>query len=397
MQHPAVYSVSDLTDSIKEILEAGFSWITVEGEVSNFRPSARRHLYFSLKDDAAVVSCVMFRGNTQGLDFTPQDGDVLEVRGSVSVYAPRGSYQLIARSMTRAGTGRILALLEERKRQFSREGLFGRERALPRIPRRVAVVTSSTGAAIRDILHVLRRRAAPLDVRVIPSTVQGTIAAEEISRGIRYADRHRVADVIIVTRGGGSLEDLLPFSDERVIRAIAESETPVISAIGHEVDWALSDFAADRRAPTPSAAAEIVSEGAIEVTGRIERAATSLVREFLARISALRSRRDRVSEAELRYRFRNLIQPWYQRFDEAHQTIQDRVAAILERKRTQLVLARERVEAASPYLALQRGYAVVRSSETGHIVTRAAETRPGDSLHVQFSDDSISVERTQDE
>jgi exodeoxyribonuclease VII large subunit len=397
MEHPSVYSVSDLTRSIKEILEAGFSWITVEGEVSNLRPSARGHLYFSLKDDGAVLSCVMFRGNSHSLEFSPQDGDVLEVHGSVSVYAPRGAYQLIVRSMTRAGTGRILALLEERKQRFYQEGLFDRERQLPGIPRRVAVVTSSTGAAIRDILNVLRRRAAPVDVRIIPATVQGNTAPVELARGIRYADRHRVADVIIVTRGGGSLEDLLPFSDERVVRAISASETPIISAVGHEVDWALSDFAADYRAPTPSAAAEIVSQGAAEVMTRIERAATSIAGDFLGTVSTLRSRCDRVSEAELRYRFRNLLQPWYQRFDEAQQAIQDRIPAILERKRNQLVLARERVEGASPYMALQRGYAVVRSAGTGRIITRADETRPGEALRVQFSDDSISVERTEDE
>lgn len=397
MERPAIYSVSELTTSIKEVLEAGFSWIAVEGEVSNFRPSARGHMYFSLKDDQAVLSCVMFRGNLQHVDFTPQDGDVLEVQGSVGVYPPRGNYQLIVRSMTRAGTGRILALLEERKRQFAEEGLFHRKRPLPRLPRRVAVVTSSTGAAIRDILQVIRRRAAPLDTRIIPATVQGATAADEVSRGIRYADRHGVADVIIVARGGGSLEDLLPFSDERVIRAIAESETPVISAVGHEVDWALSDFAADYRAPTPSAAAEIVSEGASEVIGRIERAGTSLVRDFLTRLSTLRGRRDRVSEAELRYRFRNLLQPWYQRFDEAHQSIQDRMASLLEKKRNQLALARERVDGASPYRALQRGYAVVRSLDGGTIITRASETAPGDRLKLQFSDESITVERTKDE
>ncbi|MFW5827528.1 MAG: exodeoxyribonuclease VII large subunit [Alkalispirochaeta sp.] len=397
MEPRTVYTVSDLTGELKDVLEAGFSWITVEGELSNFRPSARGHLYFSLKDERAVLPCVMFHGNAQSLDFNPQDGDVLEVRGSVTVYAPRGTYQLVVRSMKRAGTGQILALIEERKRRFAEQGLFDRERPLPRIPRRIAVITSPTGAAIRDILHVLHRRAPPLDVRIIPATVQGGTAAAEIARALRYADVHRLADVLIVTRGGGSVEDLLPFSDEQVVRGIAESNTPVISAVGHEVDWALSDFAADLRAPTPSAAAEIVSEGAVEVNLRIERAATSAVGSFRTRLSTLRNRYNQVAEPELRYRFRNLLQPWYQRFDEAQQALQERIAALLERKRARLRLAQGRVEGASPFLALQRGYAVIRSAETGTIVTRAEGTQPGDVLRVQFSDESITVERTQDE
>ncbi|HKK47481.1 MAG TPA: exodeoxyribonuclease VII large subunit, partial [Alkalispirochaeta sp.] len=339
MEDRGIYSVSDLTSELKTVLEAGFSWVTVEGELSNLRPSARGHRYFSLKDEHAVLPCVMFRGDSQNLDFVPQDGDVLEVRGSVSIYAPRGSYQLVVRSMKRAGTGRILALIEERKRKFAREGLFDTERALPTIPRRVAVITSPTGAAIRDILHVLHRREPPLDVRIIPVTVQGSAAATEIARAISYTNRHRLADVIIITRGGGSVEDLLPFSDEPVIRAIAESETPVISAVGHEVDWALSDFAADLRAPTPSAAAEIVSEGGAEVFLRIERAATTAVGSFLSKLSTLRNRCTHVSEAELRYRFRNLLQPWYQRFDEAHEALQVGITAILEQRRTRLTIA----------------------------------------------------------
>ncbi|MFW5694562.1 MAG: exodeoxyribonuclease VII large subunit [Alkalispirochaeta sp.] len=394
MESRPVYSVSDLTHELKALLESGFSSIAVEGEVSNVRPSARGHLYFSLKDDHAVLSCVMFRGNSHSLTFTPRDGDMLEARGSVSVYAPRGSYQLVVRSVTRAGTGRILALIEERKRQFAQAGLFDRERPVPRIPRRVAVVTSSTGAAIRDVLHVLHRRSPPLDVRLIPVTVQGDAAAPEIAHAIRYVNHHRLADVLLVTRGGGSVEDLLPFSDERVVRAIAASEIPVISAVGHEVDWTLSDFAADLRAPTPSAAAEIVSAGAAEVTQRIERAATSLSGAFLSRISSLRNRCTQVSEEELRYRFRNLLQPWYQRFDEAHHALHGRMAEILAQKRSRLAIAQGRVEGASPFLALQRGYAVVRAAETGAIVTGAAATRPGDRLHVQFSDDYITVERT---
>ena len=389
MAERTVLSVSDITREIKTLIEQGFSTVSVEGEVSNFRPSARGHWYFVLKDDQATLSCVMFAGDARKVSVPPRDGDLLRLHGSLSVYAPRGAYQLVARRMEHGGTGAILAMLEDRKRQFQARGLFDRHRALPTLPGTVAVVTSPTGAAIRDILQVLRRRKAPVHVRIVPAAVQGNAAAAEIAQGIRYADRHNLGDVIVGSRGGGSLEDLLAFSDEAVVRALAETQTPTISAVGHEVDWALSDFAADQRAPTPSAAAEIVCAGAAEIQGRLRSAAERMSSAFLPRLARYRRQIHQVGEAELRYRFRNTLQPWYQRFDEAQTTLHAVMGQLLVERRRRLQLATERVDGASPYRVLERGYAIVRQGK--RIITRREQLPQEGNLSLQFADGSASI------
>ena len=397
MHAETILQVSELTHAIKSILEQGFPRVVVEGEVSNFRPSSTGHWYFTLKDDGASIQCVMFKGSTSAVAVRPTDGDLLRVHASVSVYAKRGAYQLIVRSMERAGTGRILELLEERKVALAAEGLFERKRPLPQFPRSVAIVTSPTGAAIRDVLQVLRRRDAPVAVRIVPVPVQGADSPPRIARAVRYASLHRLGEVIVVTRGGGSLEDLLPFSDEEVVRAVAESAVPTISAIGHEVDWALTDYAADLRAPTPSAAAEIVSAPGFEVAERILRAGRGVVKAHLHHLRHLALRAERCSEEEIRYRFRNLMQPWYQRLDEATQVTRDTMRKRITALRAALDIAREGIRGASPLLALERGYAIIRDEAGDGMVTRAGDTRGGQKLTAQFADGTIRIERTTDE
>jgi exodeoxyribonuclease VII large subunit len=397
MQDRQVFSVSSLTQLIRGTLEDRFPEVLVEGEVSNFRPFAAGHWYFSLKDEGALLSAVMFLGNNRRTPFQPRDGDLLEVYGSISVYPPRGTYQLIVRTMERAGTGRILQILEERKRAFEAEGLFLRQRLLPVIPRRVVVVTSPTGAAIRDVMQVLARRAAPVQVRVVPVPVQGAAAAAAIAAAIRYVNRHALGDVMILTRGGGSLEDLLPFSAEEVVRAVAGSEIPVISAVGHEVDWALSDYAADARAPTPSAAAEIVAPSAAELLDRLRQARDAITGRMTDVLSGTRRRLDHLSEEELRYRYRNLVQPWYQRFDEALDAIRTAMSDTLRRGRSRLAVASSSIEAGSPFLPLERGYVVVRDETTGEIITRRDDTRPTRPMTAQFTDGTIRIRRVKDE
>ncbi len=388
-----VLQVSELTAAIKSILQEGFPDLSVEGEISNFRPASSGHCYFALKDAGAVIQCVLFRGAAAKLSFQPQDGNLVQIRASLDVYPPRGTYQLIVRDMQPAGEGRILAMLEARKKQLQAEGVFDRELPLPWFPRSLAVVTSPTGAAVRDVLEVLRRRGAGVDVRILPVPVQGQDAGERIATMIRYADRHKLGDVILVTRGGGSLEDLLPFSEVAVVRAISSTTTPVISAVGHETDLALSDFAADYRAPTPSAAAEVVCAGEQEVRERVHRAGSALVRDYLARLERVQLRLKQVTTAEIRYRYRNFVQPWYQRVDDA---IEETRRAFTERISTvklRLERAMDRIEGASPYRALDRGYAIVRDRETGLIVTRAEKTLPGQALETQFADGAILVHR----
>ncbi|MBT3273514.1 MAG: exodeoxyribonuclease VII large subunit, partial [Spirochaetales bacterium] len=232
------YSVSEITTLIKRSLESEYSGVRIEGEISNFRPAASEHLYFTLKDADAMISAVMFRGRASRLSFQPEDGQLVVAGGNISVYAKRGNYQIICDSLTKAGVGEILVMLEERKKRLAAEGLFDDvyKKPLPLFPSKIAVVTSPTGAALQDIMRVTRRRNAGIDIVVLPALVQGDGAAEAIAKQIKTANQHRLGDVIVVGRGGGSLEDLLPFSEEVVVRAVAESELPIISAVGHEID-----------------------------------------------------------------------------------------------------------------------------------------------------------------
>ena len=304
-------TVSQLTDLIKEFLESSFPDLTIEGEISNYRPSSTGHIYFTLKDDKAAISAVMFKTRSKSLTFTPQDGMKVKVTGSLSVYAQRGSYQIIVNSMEELGTGNILQLLEERKKRLAMEGLFDSEnkKSLPFFPLKIGVVTSPTGAALRDILQIVKRRNKLVSVIVLPCPVQGNDAAPYIAQQIKTANEFNIADVLIVGRGGGSLEDLLPFSEEEVVRAVAASEIPVISAVGHEIDWALSDFAADVRAPTPSAAAELAVPLLSEVKETIERSSNELIRGISTKIDNYKILVKSFSPENLELRFRSIEQP----------------------------------------------------------------------------------------
>ena len=282
MQDPfqnQIFSVSQITSFISEILTETFKNITIEGEISNWKPSTSGHVYFTLKDANAQISAVMFKGSTYHLNFKPKDGDKVRCKGSISVYAPRGNYQIIITSMELAGTGNILQMLEQRKQklvwcQLSRIftwAAHGRDadkyesasrvsenkKKLPAFPQTIGVVTSPTGAAIRDILNVTKNRNKSVNILVLPALVQGEGADVSIVKMIEAANNYKLCDILIIGRGGGSLEDLLPFSEESVVRAVAASKIPTISAVGHEIDWAICDYSADRRAPTPSAAAEM--------------------------------------------------------------------------------------------------------------------------------------------
>jgi exodeoxyribonuclease VII large subunit len=390
-------SVSELTGMIKDRLERSFPDVSVTGEVSNFRPASSGHWYFTIKDADAALQCVLFRGRRRDGDGPPADGDLVDVVGSVSVYPPRGSYQLIVRHMRPSGRGAILQMLEERRERLAREGLFDRSRPLPLYPSTVVVVTSPTGAVLRDILHVLRRRREKIQLRIIPVPVQGNEASGRIASAIRYAGRHALGETLIVGRGGGSIEDLLPFSDEDVVRAVAECPIPVVSAVGHETDWSLCDYAADVRAPTPSAAAEVVSARDSDVIESISNLRQNIFSAFRRQVDERRSRLDHSGEEELRYRFRNFVQPWYQRLDEAHRTLVDGIGRIVDTRRHRLTLLSERMEAADPYGPLERGFALVRRAADRVIVTSRKSVRSGDPLVVQFHDGSVQVEKTGDE
>jgi exodeoxyribonuclease VII large subunit len=382
-----VFTVSEITERVKAVLEDGFPWVTVQGEISNFRPSSTGHYYFSLKDNEAMLSVVMFRNRLAGLRFEPADGQLVRASGSISVYAKRGNYQLVCESLARAGEGEILAMLEERKRRLAAEGLFdeGRKKPLPLFPSRVGVITSPTGAAIRDILRILARRNAGIDVVVLPAPVQGEGADERIARRIETANRFSMADVLIVGRGGGSLEDLLPFSSERVVRAIAASRIPVISAVGHETDVSLADFAADVRAPTPSAAAELVAASRVELAQRVRALESDISSAAGRRLERVRLLLAQFTAANLARTVGAYLQPLFQALDDSRDGL---VRAMSDRVRDsahRLALAARGMASCSPLDILQRGYAVVSLERTRKVLLSAERVRKGDVIRVRLA------------
>lgn len=385
-------TVTQITRRVKEQLELGFPSVAVEGELSNVRPSSTGHLYFTLKDDAASLSGVLFRGRARGVSFTPEDGQQVIVYGGISVYARRGTYQIIVERMQLAGVGRILAMLEERKKRLAAEGLFDeeRKRRLPVLPQRIAVVTSPTGAALRDIMQVLGRRNAGVDVVVCPTPVQGDQAATRIAKMVRIASLHRLGDVVIVGRGGGSIEDLLPFSDETVVRAIVESEVPVISAVGHEVDWTLSDFAADVRAPTPSAAAELVAASREELEARILELGRSIVSRFLDRYRHAKLLMRQFSPEELHRSYWMLAQPTLQEFDRLRDEFADAMESRVSDARHRLDMASRELASVSPHRIVKRGYAIVRASD-GSILVDAGQVNAGDRVNMELRHGAVDA------
>jgi exodeoxyribonuclease VII large subunit len=380
------YTVGEITRLVRGVLEERFYGITVEGEISNFRPSSTGHLYFSLKDEEAVLSVVMFKNRLFGLGFQPADGMKVKASGNLSVYARRGTYQLICETLVKSGEGELLAMLEKRKARLASLGIFdeARKKPLPIFPSRVAVVTSPTGAAIRDILQVLRRRNAGLSLVILPAPVQGEGADKILARQVRRANEFQMADVIIVTRGGGSLEDLLPFYEESLVLAIAESQIPVISAVGHEIDFTLADLAADVRAPTPSAAAEMVSASRLELAARVGALASGLAHSFGGRLERVRMLVSQFSREALERSFRQLVQPAVQAVDDAREELRLGMQDRLMPARHRLELLTQSLRDASPLQLLERGYAVVTRESTGQVLRSSQQVALEELLRVRL-------------
>lgn len=378
-----VFTVTNLTSLIRDILEGTFSNITLEGEISNYRPNASGHLYFTLKDSTAQISAVMFRGKAAYLKFTPKDGMKVRVTGSVSVYAPRGNYQIIINKMEIAGQGDILQILEERKQRLAAEGLFNEERKkpVPRYAKRIGVVTSPTGAALRDILQITRRRNRGVDVVIFPALVQGEGAAETIAKQIENANDFNLCDVLIVGRGGGSLEDLLPFSEEVVVRAIANSKIPVVSAVGHEIDWSLADYAADMRAPTPSAAAELVVAKQADLIQNLDTYINFFYTEISSKVEKLKLMAKSFSIENLEIRFRTIEQPLLNRLDYAKDALSDGIAEKIKDARQKIQNCVTVLENASPQTILNRGYSMVKTAG-GKVVRSQEDVVQGEKLEI---------------
>ncbi len=380
-------SVTELTSLIKRTLEEGFYGLRVSGEISNFRPASSGHWFFTLKDSTSSLSAIMFKSTAWRVNFKPQEGDKVVVTGSLDVYAARGTYQLKCDTMVKSGTGDILAMLEKRKREYDALGYFAveRKKKIPVKPTRVGVVTSATSAALQDILQILARRAPSLDILVLPATVQGDAAGPTIANRIRQANLLLLCDVLIVGRGGGSLEDLLPFSEDVVIRAIYESEIPVISAVGHEIDWALSDFVADLRAPTPSAAAELVSQGILDLRQKVE-TSTSVLHKAMDHRLELLSHRVPSTEAIERSIFHRLEKYEYL-LANANQSMSQAYREKLDRSTQRHLLATRELQALSPLAILARGYTLVFDSE-GKALHNREEAKVGEHIKLTFIDGS---------
>ncbi len=434
-----VWSVHELVAHIRNQVESAHPSLLVEGEISNCRLAPSGHLYFTLKDGDAQLPVVVFRRQATLLRFRPQDGLAVLVRGRISVYEPRGQLQLIAETLEPLGTGALQLAFEQLKARLLAEGLFdaARKRSLPLFPRCIGVITSPTGAVIRDIVTVIRRRHAPLNLLIYPATMQGSNSPSSVAAGIRYFNAHpKKADLILIARGGGSLEDLACFNDESLARAIAASELPIVSAIGHETDFTIADFVADLRAPTPSAAAELITaaqhrieERVLSLEGRAKRAVSFRLlhaRQRYARLSAasvLLRLRDAVSRRdqhldELRLRLDsaaarcqrlaaqrlNQLETRLRRHDptarlaQAQRRLQAASTRLLSLStqttatfRTRLNRATVRLEALSPLAVLNRGYALVYSEE-GTLLRNAAAAIPGQTITARLARGTLTAE-----
>ena len=387
-----VFSVTTLTQAIKQTLEDGFFTIWVEGEISNLATPRSGHVYFTLKDEAAQLRAVIFKSAARLVRFELENGMQVLLRGSLSVYEARGEYQLIVSRAEPRGAGALQAAFEQLKRRLEAEGLFdpAHKRPIPLLPKKIGVVTSPTGAAIRDILNIVNRRFANVHVLIAPARVQGADAPAEIVRAIEMLNRLPDVDALIVGRGGGSLEDLWAFNEESVARAIFASRIPVISAVGHEIDFTIADFVADLRAPTPSAAAELVVRNKADLAQTLDAQHARLkqaMRHLLDRSRAAAAHAAR-RVSDLRRRVNEL----QQRVDDLAQRLARTMRHALERKQAQRDTQIAKLDALSPLAVLAKGYAICRNAATLRPVKRAADANVGDALLVRMFDGELRCE-----
>ena len=433
-----IFTVSSLNREARRLIEGNFGVIWVEGEISNLARPSSGHMYWSLKDDNAQVRCAMFRQSNRALKFSPENGQQVLARGRVSLYETRGEFQLILDYAEEAGEGRLRRQFEELKRKLAAEGLFDadRKKPLPAVPRRIGVITSPSGAAIRDILTILQRRFPAVAVLVYPTAVQGERAAEEIARTLELADQRGDCDLLILARGGGSLEDLWSFNEEVVARALDALATPIISGVGHEIDFTIADFVADVRAPTPSGAAELAVPEQSEWLRTLNRFSQRLSRAVAQQLAVvkglfgglshrlsrshpgvqLRESTQRLDDLEVRLRLcsQRLLAGHRARLAELAAALRGAIPrqqlanlndhcrwnaqglerAILERvghEKARLGLAARALQAVSPLATLERGYAIVSSAVNGSVVKDAAAVAPGTSVDIRLARGKLSA------
>lgn len=396
MSDPRIYTVSELSGGIKYLLETNFRELWVEGEISGLKVSSLGHTYFDLKDATSNISGVMFRGFATALKFDLANGLLVRVRGNITTYDKQSKYQLMAKEIQPAGIGPLQLAFEQLKKKLAAEGLFdpSRKRSIPALPQKIAVVTSPTGAAIRDILSILKRRYANMHIIIAPVKVQGAGSKEEIAEAIKDLNAgFPDIDVMLVGRGGGSMEDLWAFNEEIVARAIAGSKIPVISCVGHETDFTIADFVADLRAPTPSAAAELVVKSKVELAANIAGLEKRLLQSLRIYYENLQGKFRRLSASRMLANPLALLERPVRRLDDAVEGMVHASGERLRRTGEKLNLQSEKLKALSPLFPLKKGYAVVKDA-AGKAVKSAASLAPGDRLSLQFAEGRAEAEVT---
>lgn len=381
-----VFSVSELTSAIKGVIEPPFRGILVKGEISNFKVQTSGHLYFSLKDANAQISAALFKGNAAQLPRMPKEGDQVIATGEISLYAPRGQYQIIVRELQFLGMGELLLKLHQLKEELTRRGWFDAalKKPLPKLPRRIGVVTSPTGAVIQDILNVLTRRFAGLQVILNPVKVQGEGAAAEIAQAIYDFNKYNLADVLIVGRGGGSIEDLWAFNEEIVAKAIFESKIPIISAVGHETDFTIADWVADMRAPTPSAAAEIAIAEKAALVGFLEGVKTQCRHRIMQQIAQAKQHLNALQKHPLLSSPYGVLAPAIQRLDDfAHKLELLNPKGKIKEYRDRLNRLTHHLRSLHPNQVLKKGYAIVMTEKA---VLSVGELQPNQTVSIVLHD-----------
>ena len=392
MQERQALSVTQVNLYIKEVMnhDVVLTDVLVKGELSNFKAHSTGHLYMSLKDETGVMRAVMFRGSAAKLRFKPQNGMKVVAHGRITVYERDGQYQLYIDDMQQDGIGDLYVAFEELKAKLNQEGLFdpAHKKPLPKYPKKVGVVTAPTGAAIRDIINVLTRRFSYADVTLYPVLVQGENAAQSIVSAINYFNEVKGADVLIVGRGGGSIEDLWAFNEEIVARAIYNSEIPIVSAVGHEIDFTISDFVADLRAPTPSAAAELVVPSQIELNEKFNNVYSRLYSQVSRIIERGRLQLNSLSQRPAFVNPTIQINEERMYLDRLYQDLTVNAERILEQKKQKLGVSASKLDGLSPLGTLARGFSVAKT-EDGKVIRSAKQMKEGDKLSVQVEDGRI--------
>lgn len=394
MNSPAepIWSVSAVNRAIKDTLEGAFMPFWMGGEVGSLLLHRSGHAYFQMKDEKSQIKVCWFGGAAQCREFGVANGSVVEVFGNLSVYDVRGEYQFTVKKLRLAGIGVLQQRFEELKRKLDAEGLFdsARKKAIPMLPRRIGVVSSPSGAAIRDFLQIINRRFPNVEVKIFPAQVQGAAAAAELAAGVEFFNRPGMADVIVVTRGGGSMEDLWCFNEEILARSIAASAVPVISAVGHEIDFTICDFVADLRVPTPSSAAELVIGRHDEITGRLERTMKDLRYILQNRCQQAQMRVDKVAGKLDFYAPRRQLDRNKQYADELEMRMESALELILSRKKNTLDRLLASLSALDPSRQLERGYAMVFDGDGKTLITSSKQPS-GKELQVRFADGTLEV------